>query len=74
MIFIEKDSRLQAQEIKFPRRVKGCITRDYIRNQTIREELQIYEFNGKIKKYKNNNWKENLKHINKARLSLKALK
>ena len=33
------ESRDQAQEIRFPKKVKGCIRRDCIKNQTVWEEL-----------------------------------
>ena len=39
-----------------------CARKDYIRNETTREELGlliIYELKGKIKEYRNN-WKESL--------------
>ncbi|KAK7861914.1 hypothetical protein R5R35_009378 [Gryllus longicercus] len=41
-------SKLQAAEMRFLRKVKGCIKQDQIRNEDIRKELDIYNINERI--------------------------
>lgn len=44
-----QERTIQAQEIKFLKRVKGYNRRDMIQNKIIREELRIFSLNEKIK-------------------------
>ena len=44
--------RIEAVEIKFLRRVKECTLRDHIRNADIKQKLNIYLINDKIKQNK----------------------
>ncbi|PSN57468.1 hypothetical protein C0J52_08020 [Blattella germanica] len=48
-----QESRIQASEIKFLRQVKGCTRRDItsIRND-IRRELNVYNMNERLQRYK----------------------
>ena len=56
-------SKIQTAEMRFLRKVKGCTRRDQIRNDVIREELNIYSVNEKVEEYKEN-WKAHLKRMN----------
>jgi hypothetical protein len=50
----QKDnSRIQATEMKFLRRVKGITKLDRVRNEDVRKELGIRAINDKIKRKKN---------------------
>lgn len=59
-------SRIQTTEMKFLRRIKGCTLRDRIRNIDIREELDIYSINDKIKRNKEE-WKSHIDRMNENR-------
>ena len=45
-----QNSQIQAAEMRFLRRVKGCTRLDRYRNEDIRQELNIYRLTQKIKK------------------------
>ncbi|KAJ4438429.1 hypothetical protein ANN_14374 [Periplaneta americana] len=67
-IIKERDkSKLQAAEMRFLRRVKGCTRRDLIRNEDIRKELNIYNINDKVEDYKGK-WKEHLSRMDNERI------
>ncbi|KAJ4432143.1 hypothetical protein ANN_20759, partial [Periplaneta americana] len=67
-IIKERDkSKLQAAEMRFLRRVKGCTRRDLIRNEDIRKELDIYNINEKVEDYKEK-WKEHLSRMDNERI------
>lgn len=61
------ESKIQAAEMKFLRRVKGCTRMDQIRNEDIREELQIYSIKEKITNNKEQ-WKEHIERMAESRL------
>lgn len=44
-----KGRKIQAQKIRFLGRVTGCLQRNMITNETIREELQIFNVNTILK-------------------------
>jgi len=44
--------KIQAAEMRFLRRVKGCTRADRIRNVDIRAELNIYSINNRLEEYK----------------------
>lgn len=69
----KQESRIQAQEMKFLRRVKGCTKRDRFRNTDIRHELNVNSINDVIKEYRKN-WKEHLDRMDDNRLPRKAMK
>ncbi|KAJ4428996.1 hypothetical protein ANN_25992 [Periplaneta americana] len=67
-IIKERDkSKLQAAEMRFLRRVKGCTRRDLIRNEDIRKELNIYNINEKVEDYEEK-WKEHLSRMDNERI------
>ena len=67
----KEESRIQAQEMKFLRRVKGCTKLDRIRNTDIRTELNILDINQKIKENKNK-WKEHVERMHEKRIPAKV--
>lgn len=67
-ILQERDrSKIQSAEMKFLRRVKGCTKMDQIRNEDIREELNIYSIHEKLEEYKDN-WRTHLHRMNNERI------
>lgn len=64
-------SRIQAQEMKFLRRVKGCTRHDRIRNDEVRKELKIFNINERIDFYRRK-WNNHLERMKPERLPLKA--
>ncbi|XP_039301198.1 uncharacterized protein LOC120356339 [Nilaparvata lugens] len=66
-----QESRLQAAEMRFLRRTKGCDRRDHIRNEDIRRELGAFNMNEKLyvsetvegTHYKNANGKNSFKNL-----------
>lgn len=64
----ETDKRkLQAAEMRFLRKVKGCTRRDQIRNEDIRQELGIYNLNEKIANQREQ-WKQHLSRMHVERI------
>ena len=64
----KQQSKIQASEMKFLRSVKGCTKRDLITNQSIREELGIFNMNERLKDLKQN-WKEHVERMPDTRLT-----
>jgi hypothetical protein len=64
-------SRIQSTEMKFSRSVKRC-TMDYIRNEEIRTELEMYAIQGKITEYRIH-WSAHLQRMDNSRLPKQAL-
>ena len=62
-----QESRIQASEMKFLRQVKGCTRRDCIRNEDIRRELNVYNMNERLKRYKHQ-WKEHVDRMGETRI------
>ena len=46
------DSKIQAAKMRFLRRVKGWTRRDLVRNEDVRNELNVYGTSKKITEYK----------------------
>ena len=44
--------KIQASEMRFIRRVTGVIPKDQLRNETIRQDLQVFAMNDKINDYR----------------------
>ena len=59
--------------MSFLRRVKGCSRIDRIRNETIRQEPQVFNLNDKIK-FNRNKWQEHLERMQQYRIPVKAIK
>lgn len=67
-ITTQKDTnKLQTAEMRFLRRIKGCTREDRLRNEAIREELQIYNINDKIEEQKEN-WRQHLHRMDNRRI------
>ena len=64
----KQQSKIQASEMKFLRSVKGCTKRDLITNQSIREELGIFNMNERLKDLKQN-WKEHVERMPDTRIT-----
>ena len=62
-----QESRIQASEMKFLRQVKGCTRRDCIRNEDIRRELNVYNMNERLQRYKHQ-WKEHVDRMGDTRI------
>ena len=60
-------NKIQAAEMRFLRKVKGCSRRDHIRNETIREELEIFNINERINDYKEK-WKNHINRMDSTRI------
>lgn len=60
-------SKIQAAEMRFLRRVKGCTRLDRIRNDDVRNALNIYNLNHRIDDYKRK-WREHIDRMDKCRL------
>jgi hypothetical protein len=66
-------NRIQAAETKYIRTVKGCTRLDQIRNEDIRNELEISPLSEKIIEYRNK-WKAHLRRMEHTRIPLQAYK
>lgn len=55
----KEESRIQAKEMKFLRRVKSCIRQDRLRNHDIQGELSIFSLNDRIR----NNRRRQTEHL-----------
>ncbi|RZF44869.1 hypothetical protein LSTR_LSTR004494 [Laodelphax striatellus] len=66
------ESRLQAAEMRFLRKVKGCDRRDQIRNDDIRTELNVYSMNKKVSEYRQQ-WREHIQRMPAGRIPLEIL-
>jgi hypothetical protein len=66
-------NRIQAAEMKYLRKVKGCARLDQIRNEDIRNELGISPLSEKIIEYRNK-WKAHLLRMEHTRIPLQAYK
>lgn len=66
------ESRVQAAEMRFLRRTKGCDRRDHIRNDDIRAELGIYSLLEKVTQYRKQ-WKDHVERMPAERLPLQIL-
>ena len=66
------DSKIQAAEMRFLRRVKGCTRRDLVRNEDVRNELNVYAINEKITEYKER-WKQHVNRMGNGRIPKKIL-
>ncbi|KAJ4447240.1 hypothetical protein ANN_09244 [Periplaneta americana] len=64
----KQQSKIQTTEMKFLRNVKGCTKRDLITNENIREELEIFNINERLKDFKHN-WKERVDRMPDTRLT-----
>lgn len=64
----KQQSKIQTTEMKFLRNVKGCTKRDLITNENIREELEIFNINERLKDFKQN-WKEHVDRMPDTRLT-----
>jgi hypothetical protein len=62
-----------AAEMKYLRTVKGCTRLDQIRNEDIRNELDISPLSKKIIEYRNK-WKSHLQRMEHSRIPLQAYK
>ena len=58
----KQDSKIQVLKIAFLRRVKRCSKLDRTKNYALKEEFQVFNFNKKIKDYKQR-WKEYLERM-----------
>jgi hypothetical protein len=65
-------SRIQSAEMKFLRSVKGCTRMDHIRNEEIRNELEMYAIQDKITEYRIR-WSTHLQRMDNSRLPKQAL-
>ena len=68
-----QESKIQAAEMRFLRRTKGCSRREQIRNEDIRRELNIYNLNEKVTEYRSK-WKDHVERMPRERVPLKVLK
>ena len=59
--------------MRFLRGVKGCSRIDRIRNEMIRQEVQVFNLNEKIK-FNRNTWQEHLERMQQYRITVKARK
>jgi hypothetical protein len=59
--------KIQAAEMRFLRRVKGCTRADRIRNVDIRAELNIYNINNRLEENKEK-WKEHIDRMTETRI------
>jgi hypothetical protein len=62
----DKD-KIQAAEMRFLRRVKGCTRVDRIRNIDIRAELNIYIINNRLEENKEK-WKQHIDRMTETRI------
>jgi hypothetical protein len=62
----DKD-KIQAAEMRFLRRVKGCTRVDRIRNVDIRAELNIYNINNRLEENKEK-WKQHINRMTETRI------
>lgn len=60
-------SRIQASEMRFLRSVMGVTRMDRIRNEEIRQSLNIYNLNNKIVEYRQN-WRSHVERMSDERL------
>jgi hypothetical protein len=65
-------TRIQSEEMKFLRSVKGCTRMDNIRNEEIRTELEMYAIQNKITEYRIR-WSAHLQRMDNSRLPKQAL-
>lgn len=65
-------SKIQAAEMKFLRGCLGVTKRDRLRNEDIRNLLEIYELNNKVDDYRQT-WKDHVNRMNNERLPKKIL-
>lgn len=68
----KQESKIQASEMKFLRGVKGCTKLDHIRNEEIREELEIFNLNDRLNDNKQQ-WKEHIRRMPNTRLTKQIL-
>lgn len=64
--------KIQASEMKFLRRVKRCTLMDKIKNEDIRQELNIFSLNEKINEYRSR-WVQHLRRMPHERIPRHAL-
>ena len=69
----KQEQRIQTQEMKFLRRVKGCTRLDRIRNEDIRRELNVDSLNDLVKDLRKD-WKEHVDRMELNRIPSKALR
>jgi hypothetical protein len=62
----DKD-KIQAAEMRFLRRVKGCTRADRIRNVDIRAKLNIYNINNRLEENKEK-WKQHIDRMKETRI------
>jgi hypothetical protein len=62
----DKD-KIQAAEMRFRRRVKGCTRADRIRNVDIRAELNIYNINSRLEETKEK-WEKHIDRMTETRI------
>lgn len=67
-----EQSRIQASEMKFLRAVKKCTRMDRLTNDSIRDDLKIYNINHKITEYQNK-WKNHVERMGDDRLPKKLM-
>ena len=61
-IIKKQDSKIQASEMAFLRGAERCSKLGRIKNEAIKEELQVFNLNGKLEGYKQR-WQEHLERI-----------
>jgi len=66
------NSRIQASEMRFLRKVQGISRLDRHRNEDVREKLNIYSINDKIKEYRTK-WKQHINRMDEDRLTKQVL-
>jgi hypothetical protein len=66
-----EESKTQSSEMLFLRSVKGCFRIDRIKNDDMRQELNIFTLTGKIKDNKVR-WCQHLNRMSEDRLPVKA--
>ena len=66
-------SRLQAAEMRFLRTIQGVTRKDRLKNETIRNNVGIYNLNEKIKEYRKE-WKEHIERMGDERIPKQVLR